>query len=352
MKKLFALVLALTMSLSLAACGSKTEASAVSASASTPEASTSNKEATKPIVISLSNAYSDMDQVNFELKAAAQRISERSNGAIDLKVYPNNTLGTPADAVEAIRSDAPLLYVTAFSQWEDYYPDACAIQAGFVFDSAEECVRFYDTDLFDEIVANLDAVNIHCINVSFTAGMRHVLGKKPIKTPDDMKGLKLRVPGSSPYLDCFNSLGASPMAMPSSEQVSALSAGTIDAVDQSISLMYSTKTYELVKEATLLAQMPLADGLYCSTTFWNSLPEEYRNIIEEELHTAGQNYYEYSMENEAIMRIDMEKAGVRFYEVDRAPFAALAKENVLKYEIGQKVLDTVAQIRADIAAGK
>ncbi|GEM_PF-763386 len=349
MKKLFALTLALTLSLCLVACGGKTAASAPGSS--TPETS-SSKETAKPIVISLSNAYSDMDQVNVELKAAAGRISERTKGLVDLKVYPNNTLGTPADAVEAIRSDAPLLYVTAFSQWEDSYPDACAIQAGFVFDSAEECVRFYDTDLFDEIVANLDAVNIHCINVNFTAGMRHVLGKKQIKTPADIKGLKLRVPGSSPYLDCFNSLGASPMAMPSSEQISALSAGTIDAVDQSISLIYSTKTYELVKECTLLAQMPLADGLYCSTTFWNSLPEEYSNIIEEELHTAGQNYYKYSMENEAIMRAEMEKAGVHFYNVDRAPFAALAQENVLKYGIGQKVLDTVAQIRADIAAGK
>ena len=352
MKRLFALVMALTIPLCLVACGAKTEVPAANTSTSTSETSTSSKETAKPIVISLSNAYSDMDQVNVELKAAAERISKRTNGAIDLKVYPNNTLGAPADAVEAIRSDAPLLYVTAFSQWEDYYPDACAIQAGFVFDTAEECVRFYDTDLFNEIVANLDAVNIHCINTNFTAGMRHVLGKKQIKTPADIKGLKLRVPGSSPYLDCFNSLGASPMAMPSSEQVSALSAGTIDAVDQSISLIYSTKTYQLVKECTLLAQMPLADGLYCSTTFWNSLPEEHRNIIEEELHTAGQNYYEYSMKNEATMRAEMEKAGVHFYDVDRAPFAALAKENVLKYGIGQKVLDTVAQIRADIAAGK
>ena len=136
MKRLFALVMALIMSLCLVACGAKTEAPV--ANTSTPETSTSSKETAKTIVISLSNAYSDMDQVNVELKAAAGRISERTKGAVDLKVYPNNTLGSPADAVEAIRSDAPLLYVTAFSQWEDYYPDACAIQAGFVFDSAEE----------------------------------------------------------------------------------------------------------------------------------------------------------------------------------------------------------------------
>lgn len=350
MKKLFALVLSLAMVISLAACGSSPNTS--SASASSAASTSTGKEASDPIVISLSNAYSDMDQVNVELKAAAENIAERTNGAVKVTVYPNNTLGSPADAVEAIRSDSPLLYVTAFSQWEDYYPDACALQTAFVFDSAEECVRFYDTDLFAKVVANLDAVNIHCINCNFTAGMRHVLGKKQIKTPADMKGLKIRVPSSSPYLDCFNSLGASPIAMASSEQVNALSSGTIDAVDQSISLIYSTKTYELVKECSLLAQMPLSDGLYCSTAFWNSIPAEYQSIIEEELHNAGQRYYEYSTKNEASMRTELEAAGVHFYEVDRTPFIALAQKNVLKYGIGQEVLDTVAQIRSDIAAGK
>lgn len=353
-KKLLALLLTATVSLSLAACGGTTQDTTTSDSSSSSSSSqtVATPEATsEPIVISLSNAYSDMDQVNVELKAAAELIAERTDGLVTVNVYPNNTLGSAADAVEAIMSNAPLIYVTAYSQWEDYYPDACAIQAGFVFETAEECARFNDTELFQEIVANLDEVNIHCLNSSLIGGMRHVLANRPITTVEEMKGLTIRVPASSPYLDCFNSLGASPMAMASSEQISALSAGTIDAVDVSISLAYSTKAYELVKDFSLLAQMPLADGLYCSTTWWNSLPEEYAVIIEEELYDAGMRYYDYSMENEAIMRAEMEAAGVVFYEVDREPFAALAQENVLKYDIGQDVLDTVAQIRADIAAG-
>ena len=307
--------------------------------------------ASAEIVISIANAYSNLDQINNELETAAANVAERTNGEVKMNVYPNNTLGSPADAVEAIRSDAPLLYVTAFSQWEDYYPDGCAVQSGFVFESVDEVMRFYETDTFQKIVDGLDAQNIHCINCSFNAGMRHVLARKRIENLDDMKGLKIRVPSSSPYLDCFNSIGASPMAMTSSEQISALSAGTIDAVDQSIGLILSTKTYELVKECTMLAQYPLADGLYCSTTFWNSLPEEYAQIIEEELHDCGVRYTEFSMANEEAARAELEAAGVHFYEIDRAPFMELAKDNVLKFDIGQEVLDTVAQIRADIAAG-
>ena len=127
----------------------------------------------------------------------------------------------------------------------------------------------------------------------------------------------------------------------------ALIAGTIDALDQSISLMYSTKSYELVDQVTLLAQQPLADALFCSTKWWNSIPAEYQEIIEEELHEAGLRYNQYSVENESKMREEMEAAGVQFHEADRQAFLDMGcSDLVLKYGIGQELLDTLAEIRA------
>ena len=122
---------------------------------------------------------------------------------------------------------------------------------------------------------------------------------------------------------------------------------TIDALDQSISLMYSTKSYELVDQVTLLAQQPLADALFCSTKWWNSIPAEYQEIIEEELHEAGLRYNQYSVENESKMREEMEAAGVQFHEADRQAFLDMGcSDLVLKYGIGQELLDTLAEIRA------
>lgn len=215
-----------------------------------------------------------------------------------------------------------------------------------VFETGEEFLKAMDTDLFQKIVTEMDKVNVHPINCSFVGGMRHVIGKAPYVEPADIKGLKLRVPASTTYLECFEAIGASPMGMPASDQLSALSAGTIDALDQSISLMYSTKSYELVDKVTLLAQQPLADALFCSTNWWNSIPEEYRVIIEEELHNAGLRYNEYSVENEGRMREEMEAAGVEFFEADRDAYKELAGDLVLKYSIGQELLDTLAEIRA------
>lgn len=352
MKKFLALTLSLVLALSLTACGSKTETPADNSNTSAPSETETPAPSADPITISVCNAYSDLDQINVELKAAADRISERTNGTVTVNVYPNNTFGDPNVWVDATNADSPIISVASFPTWHDMCPDADALQAGFVWESPEEIIRFYNTDLCKQIIEELDAQNIHTLNAPIAAGMRHVIGRKSYATPEEIKGLKLRTVNGAAWLDCFQAMGASPMGMASSEQLSALSAGTIDALDQSISLIYSTKSYELVKDVTLLAQQPLWDGLYCSTKWWNSLPAEYQEIIEDELHTATVNYSNYCADNEGAMRAELEAAGVVFHEADREAFAEMTKSVLDKYSIGAELLDTVAQIRADIAAGK
>ena len=348
MKKFLALAMALVMTLSLAACGGKTEtAPSTTEKPATSEPAATPEKPADPITISISHSYTELDQVSVELNNAKKNIEERTNGAVIVNLYPNNTFGNLVDGVEAVMADSPLLLMAAYSQWEDLYYDASALQCGFVFEKGEEFLDVMNTELFQKIVTEMDKGNVHPINCSFVGGMRHIIGKEAYVEPADIKGLKLRVPASTTYLECFEAIGASPMGMAASEQLNALSAGTIDALDQSISLMYSTKSYEMVNQVTLLAQQPLADALFCSTTWWNSVPEEYRVIIEEELHNAGLRYNQYSVENEGRMRAEMEAAGVEFHEADREAYMELAGDLVLKYSIGQELLDTLADIRAN-----
>lgn len=343
MKKLLALVLALTMTLSITACGGKSdEAPDANASGGTQTEKTSD-----PIIVNISHTYAESDQINEELKIAQKNIEARTNGGVVVNLYPNGTLGNLIDGAEAVLSNSPLLLVTTYSSWEDVYYDASALQCGFVFEDGEEFHKLMETELFAKLVEDMDKVNVHALNSAFVGGMRHVIGKKAYSTPADVKGLKLRVTNAAPYLECWQAMGASPMGMAASEQLSALSAGTVDALDQAISQMYFTKSYELAKHATLTGQELLADAMFCSTTWWNTLPAEYQEIIEEEVHDAGIRYSDYSAENEDAMRAEMEAAGVTFYEADRQAFLDMGcGDLVLKYGIGQELLDTLAEIRA------
>lgn len=220
MKKFLALALALAMTLSLAACGGKTDDSASDEEASgTNEPAETPEKPAEPITISISHSYTELDQVSVELNTAKKNIEERTNGAVIVNLYPNNTFGNLVDGVEAVAADSPLMLMAAYSQWEDLYYDASALQCGFVFETGEEFLKVMETDLFQKIVDEMDQVNIHALNCAFVGGMRHVIGKKPYTTPAEMKGLKLRVPNSTTYLECFEAMGASPMGMAASEQM-------------------------------------------------------------------------------------------------------------------------------------
>ena len=348
LKRILLLVLALALAFSLVACGGNT-------TPDTPPADNTSVDKTPvdttpvdtaPITISISHSYTELDQISVELTTAKQNIEERTNGKIIINLYPNNTFGNLVDGVEAVMAESPLLLMAAYSQWEDMCYDASALQCGFVFEEGQEFLEVMQTELFDKIVKEMDAVGVHPLNCAFVGGMRQVIGKDAYTTPEKIKGLKLRVPNSTTYLECFDALGASPIGMAASEQMGALSAGTIDALDQSISLIYSTKSYELVKNVTMLNQQPLADALFCSSKWWSTIPEEYRTIIEDELHDAGIRYNQYSVENEGRMRAELEAAGVQFFDVDREAFMKLGGDLVLKYSIGQELLDTLAEIRA------
>ena len=119
MKKLFALALAMAMTLSLAACGAKEQAPAASAApaASSAPAASAAEPSTDPIVINISHSYTELDQVSVELNNAKAAIEERTNGVVTVNLFPNNTFGNMADGVEAVMSDSPLMLMAAYSQW-------------------------------------------------------------------------------------------------------------------------------------------------------------------------------------------------------------------------------------------
>lgn len=361
MKKFLMILCAAVMVCATAACGNSAapdpEASAgsslsVESNAAAASAAQSRQpiKPDEPLVIRVATSYADLDHIHDELREAAERVAQRTNGAIQLEIYPNSSMTSFANAVKAVKSDAALIYMCSFAEWVDYYPDAAALQSGFVFNSAEALRRFYESEIVDEVIAEMDKVNIHCVAPGFTSGMRHLLCDKQITCIEDLKGMKFRTPPVVTWTDLFNSLGAEAVGMAWSDTVSALADGNLDGCCQSIPLIYSTKSYEMFKECTLTAHMPVSDHLWCSANFWYRIDEEYRTIMEEELKAAASDYTRYCKENEWKQIEELEAAGVHFYEVDRTPFIEAAQKNVLQYSIGQRVLDAVAKIDAEIAA--
>ena len=337
-KKICCVILSLAMLLLLFGCGANQDAGGAG-----PQTSTEDYEG---ITLKISHNLSSVDILNSSLNDAAEKISERTNGKVQLQVYPNGELLSYAEAVEAIASDSNVIYYCSFGDWADYYPDAAALASGYVFDSVEQYQEFMETDVFQSVVDGLAAQNIFCVQPGWIGGFRHVLTNKPVNSLADLKGLSIRTPTVSTWVDCFEDLGMNVVGMAWSETLSAVSQGSIDSVEATYGTITGYNCWDYFKYITETKHILQAEGLWMSYNVWNSIPEEYRNIVSEELSAAEKSYVEASVAAEDDMRQQCIDHGMEINrDIDLAEFKAAAGDNVLQYSCGQQIVDTLKNLK-------
>lgn len=298
------------------------------------------------ITLKVSHNLSSTDILNGCLEEAAAAILERTDGKVELQIYPNGELLTYAEAVEAISSDSNVIYYCGFGDWEDYYTEAAALSSGYVFDSVEQYQAFMETDAFQSVVAGLAEQNIYAVQAGWIGGFRHVLANKPIESMADLKGLSIRTPSVGTFIDCFESLGMNVVGMAWSETLTAVSQGSIDTVEATYSTVVGYNCWDYFNYIAETSHIIQAEALWMSYNVWNSIPEEYQEIISEELYAAEQDYVQKSIEEEENMRQQCVENGMEINrEIDLTEFKAAAGENVLQYSNGQEILDTLASLR-------
>ena len=240
MKKIVAMLLALTMVLALCACGGGDKAGA-------------NDD--YHLTLKLSHVFATTEQLTIEMQQVAQRIKERTNGAIEIQCYDSSQLAVYKDNIEQVVNGADWI--------------ACEDPS-------------YLADLVKNMCQKLeDNYGIHVLALDFNVGMRCMQTNKVIKTPADLKGMKIRVPNSSMYINCLTAMGATPTGMPFAETISAVQQGVIDGLEGNMNAYSTNGSAEVCKNMSLTNHLVGTCGAYISSKVWNSIPEEYRTIIQE-----------------------------------------------------------------------
>ena len=144
---------------------------------------------------------------------------------------------------------------------------------------------------------------------------------KDITTPDDLKGLKIRTPGSQLYVDTLNHMGATATPMGFSETISAVQQGVVDGLEGTIDAYATNGSAEVAKKMALTKHLLGVCGAYISVDVWNQIPAEYQTIIQEEFDKGAQEMVKFISESEATTREKLEKEmGITFNEVDTEAF--------------------------------
>lgn len=222
------------------------------------------------------------------MQVFADKLEELAPGRFDIQLYDSGSLfGQNADLDALQRGNAEMAYVS-FQLIADAIPEYGLFTAGYLFQSPEHYRAVMASDLGEEFKQRVsDEMGIQLLDVCYLGTRQlNLRTERDVETPEDLEGVKLRMPGSDAWLFLGEALGANPTPLPFSEVYLGLQTGTIDAQDNPLPTVDAAKFYEVTEQIVLTSH--LVDGLPIAVNnqTWEQLNDEEKAAMTEAAVTA------------------------------------------------------------------
>ena len=284
MKKIIALLLCLVMVLSVAACGAQTPAKTEATEPAAPSTA-----AAKPIEIKLTTTDPTGCPTVNALEDCAKEIYERTDGMVDIQVYADGQMLVYAEGVEAMMSNANLILVATPSYLVDYVPVLSTLVSPYLFSSREVAAAFFESDYFGRIRKECVDAGFYCLCSDALIGYRSVYASHPVHSVEDLRKLGLRISSGDVFVKLFSDMGCNYTVMSFSDVFNSLQTGAIDGLECVPLTVTANSLYDAKSPMYYSTTNHILDcyGMWAGIEFWNSIPEEYRAIIDEVLGNWG-----------------------------------------------------------------
>lgn len=252
-------------------------------------------------------------------------MSERTGGRLDIKVFSGGQLGSETDTLEITSFGGLDLNRVYFAPLNSMEPMTLPFSLPFVFRSVDHMRRVVDSDIGDEVLASLEPHGLIglCIYDSGARSFYNIRG--PIRTPADMKGLKLRVPASDLAIAMVNALGANAVPIPFGEIYQALSQGVIDGAENNWPTFVGERHYEVARFLSLSEHQLTPEALVMSKTRWERLSPADRALVREAAKASVPYMRTLWDARVAEAKAEVGRSDVEVNAVDKEAFAALMR---------------------------
>lgn len=273
-------------------------------------------------------------------------LAERTGGRLGIKVYAGGQLGSETDTLEITSFGGLDLNRVNLAPLNSFEPMTIPPSLPFIFRSVDHMRRSLDSPIGDTILAALEPHGL--IGLCFyDSGARSFYNtRRPIITPQDMRGLKLRVPASDLYVAMVNALGANAVPIPYGEVYQALAQGVIDGAENNWPSFESARHYEVARHYSLTQHLLTPEALVMSKVTWDKLSKEDRDLVREAAKASVPYMRGLWDERVAAARKTIMASGVAVNEVDIAPFAAMMKPVWAEFVTTPQQREVVEQILA------
>ncbi len=226
-------------------------------------------------------------------------VEAESKGRIAVRLFPSEQLGSLVEMVENVRQGAQEIALASPGWFSQFYPRIDMLELPFLVTDWNQARRMLNSKAFDDLVKAAQAKTGLLIYAKFPYGFRNVVNsKRPVKTLDDLKGLKLRVQNTPAHLAIFRSLGANPVAIAWSETYQAVQTGVVDGLENANTVLVANKFPEVAKYISVthhLFGMLLA---YINPQFYNRLGDDNRRLLDRAMKEAEAVSLRISLEQE------------------------------------------------------
>ena len=256
----------------------------------------------------------------------AKNVKERSNGQLEIQVFPAAQIGDTPDLIQALKLGTVDMVWIDTSQFDMFVPEMNRLLGGYLYRDREHMFKVMKGQIGDELKEKLlKQAGMRILTYHYN-GERHVTtSNKPIHHAEDLKGVLLRVPGNDAFMSTFKALGASIVGIAYNEVYMALKTGVAEGQENPFSSIYAMKFHEVQKYLMLTGHMIQTGTYTINEGSWKKLPENLQQILREEAEKAGEYCGSIYMKEEKEL-IPILKQYMTFIEVDKAEFQKAAEE--------------------------
>ncbi len=263
------------------------------------------------------------DPMGQGLEKFKEDVEAATKGEVKIEVFHNSQLGDTTEMIDQARAGANVGTVTDVARLSSFVPSLAIMSAPFLFDTYEQADKFA---LSPEYLAWGDELKeksgLMMLASNWYQGPRHLLTQKPVATPADLSGVRMRTIGAPVWIETIRAMGAEPTPMAWGEVYSALQLGAIDAAEAQPTAITGAKLYEVVKNVTKTGHIQLVTALVVGAEAWDQISPENQKIVRDLAVESGRYASGLTIELGEKSLADVAASGVTVSDVDLAPFKA------------------------------
>ncbi len=273
--------------------------------------------------------FADTDPAGMMLKKFKTLVEEASQGKITVEAYPGGTLGDERAGLESLRTNSIQMAMSSLLADATFFaPEYNIFSTPYLVKDCAHARRIMDSEIGAEINTYIEEnFGIHTLGI-MDRGARQLTCNKKVEKPEDLAGLKLRLPENEVYIKVWSALGATPVAIALTEVYTSLQTGVVAGQENPLATIVANKFYEVQDYCMITNHIVDMYKIQCSAEWWNGLSDAQKQIISDCLAEAIEYGNALVATMESDYQAEMEAAGVQFVELETSLFKDKAMDTI------------------------